>query len=77
MNSFVSYLNGFMYRTCVDCGWPIEAKKFFQNDHESQQVGVAALLKANGVSNAKAFTIWAAVRVFSWPEWDNSGDLTS
>jgi GNAT superfamily N-acetyltransferase len=27
---------------------PSEAKKYFQNDHEGQQVGVAALLKANG-----------------------------
>jgi mycothiol synthase len=32
---------------------PAEAKKFFQNDHEGQQVGVAALLKANGYQEVR------------------------
>jgi mycothiol synthase len=32
---------------------PAEAQKYFQNDHEGQQVGVAALLKANGYQEVR------------------------
>ena len=32
---------------------PAEAEKFFQNDHEGQQVGVAALLKSNGYEEVR------------------------